>query len=970
LYNQITITQQNKVLINNLPAHEIDQSVINRAIDLNNELLENQKLYASSQSIELGSLLFQMLDGSGGAVQKMMDDASNKGETLLIYGNFPPNLDVLPFELMFFQKRFLLQGNVNLFRLVSERGKTRNFLQKQELLKVLFMACSPEGQTVLQFEKEEEFILHRTEKLHMDLYVEDSGSLEGLETEIIGEANVDMVHLSGHAGIDKDLGSVFYMEDDMGNVAKVNPEMLWSALKNFPPKVLFLSGCSTGKRASKDNAASFTEQMVDFGIPFVFGWSHPVSDYGASLFEGFFYEYLSMGKTIAQAVQLARKDCQGYHVWPIFRVYTDATPAQSLIAAGKKVRLKNPRKAVHKTLKGGKVKVLEKGFVGRRRSLQHGIRVMKGYEDQAGIIITGAAGVGKSCLSGKIIERFLDKKLLVHHGKLEIGALFQNLIDLFEQYDIQSGLAEIHSDKPPEEKIKSLFRNAFQELPCIIYLDDFEQNLEYANNVSENELCQVKSEYLAIIRGLLKAIPWSQGKTNVIISSRYPFTLNQGGRDLALEHLYRIPLMSMHNADLDKKVNQLTHINKSKHKDLFISASGGNPRLLEWLDEIAAEAHKYDLNQLQQQLEGKQDQYRLEYLASQLARTQGQDFELFLAQCAVFRKPVTESAFTALGTLDLLTKGVNLTLIEQEIQAGHIFYYWVHPTIQANQWNKLSEQQKLTSHNIAYSWYENNINAEKRKDYEYLNETVYHAMGAKLVRKACYYAILLGQVMKNMQLYYERAEIQQHVADAVSEDVIVEAIQEKDGNVAVLFSDLGQAYDILGKYKEVIFWTDKSLKIDREIFGEAHQKVAIRYNNLGSAYKALGDYSKAIDYYEKALKIDREIFGEAHPDVAIDYNNLGEAYRALGEYSKAIDYYEKALKIDRDIFGEAHPDVAIDYNNLGGAYDSLGEYSKAIDYGEKALEIFVKFLGNDHPTTKIIYNNLMGYKKKVNKKKA
>jgi tetratricopeptide (TPR) repeat protein len=217
---------------------------------------------------------------------------------------------------------------------------------------------------------------------------------------------------------------------------------------------------------------------------------------------------------------------------------------------------------------------------------------------------------------------------------------------------------------------------------------------------------------------------------------------------------------------------------------------------------------------------------------------------------------------------------------------------------------------------------------KKTKDYEYLNETVYHAMGAKLVRKACNYAIDLGQVMENMQLYYECAEIQQHVADAVSEDVIAEAIQEKDGNVAGLFSDLGQAYDILGKYKEVIFWTDKSLKIDREIFGEAHQKVAIRYNNLGGAYDSLGEYSKAIDYYEKALKIDREIFGEAHPDVAIDYNNLGVAYY------------------------------------------SLGEYSKAIDYGEKALEIYVRFLGDDHPSTKNAYNNLMGYKNKVNKKKA
>ena len=47
--------------------------------------------------------------------------------------------------------------------------------------------------------------------------------------------------------------------------------------------------------------------------------------------------------------------------------------------------------------------------------------------------------------------------------------------------------------------------------------------------------------------------------------------------------------------------------------------SGGNPRLLEWLEVIANDEDKYDLESLRQALEGKSEEYIREYLADILA---------------------------------------------------------------------------------------------------------------------------------------------------------------------------------------------------------------------------------------------------------------------------------------------------------------------------------------------------------------
>ncbi|MCP4669522.1 MAG: CHAT domain-containing protein, partial [Deltaproteobacteria bacterium] len=307
-----------------------------------------------------------------------------KGDPLYLYLDIPYKLNALPFELMRDDRFLVLNEHPRTFviRRVNSRNRLKDTTPEKRPLRVLFMVCSPtdlKARDVLRFEKEEEQILSAVEKFPVDMTIEDSGSLEGLTEALYEGGKYDIVHITGHAGIDHELGPVFYMEDDTGRLNKVTPEMLREAVKDFPPRLLFLSGCSTGKSDKAGESESFAFQMVDKGISLVLGWGLPVSDTGAIRLTTELYRYFGMGKSICEAVNVSRQAMREYyHPWPLLRLFTDGSPLTPLIAGSQPLRRWHPRKTAYKFLEDRQVKVMEKGFVGRRREIQRGVRVLKG----------------------------------------------------------------------------------------------------------------------------------------------------------------------------------------------------------------------------------------------------------------------------------------------------------------------------------------------------------------------------------------------------------------------------------------------------------------------------------------------------------------------------------------------------------------------------------------------------------------
>lgn len=742
------------------------------------------------------------------------------------------------------------------------------------------------------------------------------------------------------------------MEDETGLLEGITPEVLWDSIRDNPPGMLFLSGCYTGGVDDRGASGSFAFQMAKAGIPVVLGWGLPVSDAGATAVAAELYRSLSIGDGISKAVQKAKQLFGNtYHTWPLLRVFTNGEPLKAFITKGQRVKHHTTRTSTYEYLEWTQVKVIRHGFIGRRRELQKGIRAIKGIGGKYGAIIHGTGGNGKSCLAGKLIERFrADMKLFAVHGQLKQPDIIKGLYDLFDKLGVASATALLSSDTTYEAKIKGLFRGAFKDMPVLIYFDDFEQNLK-----------RVGDEYVLMpepheaVRPFLAALDWAEHNTNLLITSRYPFKLVDNMEDLPTKKLEAIPLMAFKDADLDKKIAELTAISNSNHKDLYLKYGGGNPRLLEWFETIAKEETKYNLDELEAAICGKEEEFIEGHLADVIATTVGIDFKKFLQQSSVFRIPVAEVAFKEFGDTKFLKTGVNLTLHEQET-IGTVAYYWVTPVIRQSQWDELDANEKKHIHEIAYKWFDDIlnefINNKKLPEYNHLQEAVHHALKCGNIRGACKYVVALGNYMNRLLLYRDALSLLKMVADRITDDIIKEAIEEKDGYVAILLNNLGASFKNLGKLEKAIEYHEKSLDINLALFDKKHPTIANDYNNIGAAWRDLGELPKAIEYFEKALAIDLDSYGENHPDVAKMYSNIGGAWNNLGESAKALEFYEKALAIGLAMYGDKHPAVATRYNNIGGSWYSLGQPKKALDYIEKAYDIFSAVYGENHPSTK------------------
>lgn len=135
--------------------------------------------------LNIGRKLFRFLDGDSRYLQRALEEANQQGESLHLHLHACSQTADWPFELLAQEDTFLLPYRLHLVRRVSDWGAARDLPPKNRQLKLLFMACSAlDVQPELDFEWEEEAIFLITEKLAIEMEVEDSGSLEGLREQL------------------------------------------------------------------------------------------------------------------------------------------------------------------------------------------------------------------------------------------------------------------------------------------------------------------------------------------------------------------------------------------------------------------------------------------------------------------------------------------------------------------------------------------------------------------------------------------------------------------------------------------------------------------------------------------------------------------------------------------------------------------------------------------------------------------
>ncbi|MCP4216292.1 MAG: CHAT domain-containing protein [bacterium] len=321
------------------------------------------------KTLHIGHSLFHFLDGDAKHFSKALSDAETQGKTLELRIATCPKSSDWPLELVAKDHEFLLRNKVHLLRTIKHNETTaRARTEARENppnrpLKLLFMVGSPmDVKPLLEYEKEEQAIFKVTEKMAVDLEVEDSGTLEGLQERLM-HREYDVVHLSGHADI-KGKTPYFILETETGKRRDVTCDLLWKeALMENPPQLLFLSGCKTGQpglagqatETGETGVGSFARLMVSaFKVPAVLGWGRSVHDDQASVAAEFIYRDLCLGRSLTAAVQRARMELMdrfsnrgGNQAWHLLRLFCSSNPPDALVAKGQKATQLKPRKLKH-----------------------------------------------------------------------------------------------------------------------------------------------------------------------------------------------------------------------------------------------------------------------------------------------------------------------------------------------------------------------------------------------------------------------------------------------------------------------------------------------------------------------------------------------------------------------------------------------------------------------------------------------
>jgi len=954
--------------------------------------------------LNIGRKLFRFLDGDSRHLQRALEEANQQGESLHLHLHTCIQVADWPFELLAHEDTFLLPHRLHLVHRISDWGAARDLPPKNRKLKLLFMACSAlDVKPELDYEREEEAIFHITEKLPINMEVEDSGSLAGLREQLERE-EYDVVHLSGHANIDEKGQPYFIMEDETGYAQQVFPGDLWNGgLVENPPRMLFLSGCRTGEAPDKGAAVSFARVLVEnHNLPAVLGWGRSVSDDQATHAEKVLYHELSRGRTILDAVQRSRYELTKKYqsvdepAWPLLRLFSSGMPLNPLVQKGQRWQPKT-QQMTHIYLKNSQVRVLKEGFVGRRRQLQTSLRVLRQDFDKVGVLLLGTGGLGKSCLAGKICERFTNHTLIIVQGKLNAITLGAALTDAFIISQDEKG-KQILSQKQEMTKIlANLCATSFKEKNYLLLLDDFEQNLEGADK-GQPGLLQLEAADL--LKTLFHYLPFSGKMTQLIITCRYEFSLTEQSRDLAAERLEKVWLTGFQGPERRKKAqalkNILNYTDQSQVPQL-LSAGCGNPLLMERLDILLGQMKEAEVSKLEETIKNRQEDFIREHVIRELLQQGGNHLALFLEWLSIYRQPVQIEGVQQVAEKagikdwkDLLKKGMSLSLIEHDQVRQS---YQSTPLLREELLFKLKDPQSY--HQAAFAYYDTICKQQESFDPVLVEEQIFHALGGGEEKTASEQGGNLVKHLRERLAYPESRRVGLWITNEKKQEL-------SDHHDSFLLNELAATLKTLGEYRDAIKYYEQALTIDRRFYGKEHFNVARDLNNLGTAWRALGEpgkaieyyeqalrtvsagdlkskhpnftgtildnlgsawsgkgyYDKAIEYYEKTLTTWEKAYGERHSNVAITLNNLGSAWNNLGNHQKAAELFKQALAIDLSVHGKVHPDVATDLNNLGAVSHDLGDYPKAIEYYEEALIIWKKIYQERHQNIAVTLYNL------------
>ncbi|PRQ04625.1 CHAT domain protein [Enhygromyxa salina] len=571
------------------------QAAVDELSELTRRYDRAVKLREAAEFVAIGRQLATWLEGSQGWVSDLRELSAPLIFEIATPKQVEPRDRVLldaPWELLHDENDFWARDISVGYTPLRRVGKIGEIVGPREgAFSVLFMAASPAGVSELDFEHEEALILDATEKLGIDLFVEETGTAAELSLQAARLGSDDahalhVVHISCHGHNSPE--PVLALEDETGALERTSARQLFDALGAMARNLalLFVSACSTaaggGFTRDQDSVAL---ALARAGFPAVLGWAAPVGDYAATTFASKLYERLALGDPLEEAVVRARLVLLARRIpnpdWHLARLFLGPAGGGQLARPRGARRKQLP---IHSGFLAGDRRLPVAGpevFVGRRTLLQRCVRQLRS-PDHAGVLLHGPGNIGKSSLAARVVDRMCHHDTVVVHGRFDGRNLIETIHDSLgtrveSWYREWSLRVEDELDAALRDLLDGVLGEAGGARPMLLVLDDFEQLLERRPGA----LHVVQASVVATMSAILHAFRHATTRSRLLLTSRYRFTLlDRSGRELT-SALATVPLTAFTRSDAIKRCRREPRLVTDDDLRLRCAAScRGNPAVL------------------------------------------------------------------------------------------------------------------------------------------------------------------------------------------------------------------------------------------------------------------------------------------------------------------------------------------------------------------------------------------------------
>jgi tetratricopeptide (TPR) repeat protein len=393
---------------------------------------ELSEVYASKEKLVtdqflqvIGTMLWKSLDADD--VLRQAKRQAGQSVLPVVIESDDPAVHQLPWETLWHPEFGFLgqQEGFTLSRSIPSNGAWLPPFEPGPLRILLFTSLPDDltEQDQLQIENEQAGVLEALgpwlRSGHVALEMPDDGRFTLFE-ERLQSFKPHLVWLSGHGVFRKNLldggGKGFFLfENEHGFGEEVDETTLAGAFSDTAVQALILSACQSGQSVSSDLNNGLMYALAQRGIPHVVGMRESIFDRAGVQFARGFFEALLKKQGVAEALQQARREIVqplrgddearrykladlSFGQWrlPMLLSRDASRPLIRWDFTPQPMREKNIR---NRTLK--EVSLPER-FIGRRRELRVLQKSLREGSTRT-LLITGAGGMGKTALAGKLI---------------------------------------------------------------------------------------------------------------------------------------------------------------------------------------------------------------------------------------------------------------------------------------------------------------------------------------------------------------------------------------------------------------------------------------------------------------------------------------------------------------------------------------------------------------------------------------